>query len=78
MSSSYWLTNVRLESGYLYDNGVISGTETEICHLRIEGGIISEIVTADRPLVTDLPRQDGKNLLMLPSLLRNTFIWTRR
>ncbi|BFT69585.1 amidohydrolase [Paenibacillus sp. P36] len=69
MSSSYWLTNVRLESGYLYDNGVISGTETEICHLRIEGGVIHEIVTADKPLETDLPKQDGKNLLLLPSFI---------
>jgi cytosine/adenosine deaminase-related metal-dependent hydrolase len=69
VSSAYWLTSVRLESGYLYENGVISGTETEICHLRIEDGVIREIVSADTPLDSDLPKQDGKNLLLLPSFI---------
>lgn len=69
MNSAYWLTNVRLESGYLYENEAIAGTETEICHLRIESGIIREIVSAETPLQTDLPRHDGKKLLLLPSFI---------
>ncbi|CAM4077837.1 amidohydrolase family protein [Paenibacillus alkaliterrae] len=67
MNSAYWLTNVRLESGYQYENGVVTGTETEICHIRVEDGKISEIVSAAKPLESDLPKKDAKNLLLLPS-----------
>ncbi|WP_409344319.1 amidohydrolase [Paenibacillus sp. MBLB4367] len=69
MSSAYWLTNVRLESGYRMENGTIAGTETEICHLRMEGGIIREIAPAAAPLITGLPRLDAGELLLLPSFI---------
>jgi len=36
----YWLTNVMLESGYTYEEGRISQTETELCSLLIEDGRI--------------------------------------
>jgi cytosine/adenosine deaminase-related metal-dependent hydrolase len=67
MSSAYWLLNVRLESGYYYDNGRVTGTKSEICHIRVEEGKIAEIVS-DAPAQTgDLPVLDAKQLLMLPS-----------
>lgn len=67
MTSAYWLLNVRLESGYHYDNGRVTGTKSEICHIRIEDGKIAEIVS-DAPAQTgDLPVLDAKQLLMLPS-----------
>lgn len=67
MSSNFWLTNVRLESGYHYENGAISGTKTELCHLLIEDGNITQIVSAIEPLLTDLPKKDAKEALLLPA-----------
>lgn len=67
LNSSYWLINVRLESGYRVEDGRVAGTETEIGHIRIEDGIMKEIVS-EAPLQFDgLPVQDAKQLLMLPS-----------
>lgn len=66
MNEAYWLTNVRLESGYRYENGVVTGTESEICHLLIEEGSISRIVSAAQAFETDIPTQDAKGLLALP------------
>ncbi|WP_408634710.1 amidohydrolase family protein [Oceanobacillus manasiensis] len=64
---TYWLTNVRLETGYQYENGSVAGTKTEQFHVRIEDRTIKEIVPADKLLITDLPKQDANNYLMLPS-----------
>ncbi|KFN01451.1 deaminase [Bacillus clarus] len=43
--SMYWLTNVKLESGYTYEQSRISHTETEICSLLIEEGKIKKVVS---------------------------------
>lgn len=67
MMNSYWLINVRLESGYQYDNGRVMGTETEICDIRIEDGKIAEMVASSSQPYGDLPIVDAKHLLMLPS-----------
>lgn len=67
MNSTYWLSNVRLESGYTYDNGRVTGTKSEICHIRIENGTIAQIETDNTPQFGDLPVLDAKQLLMLPS-----------
>ncbi|MDQ6423174.1 amidohydrolase family protein [Paenibacillus sp. LHD-117] len=67
MSLSYWLTNVRLESGYQYENGRVTGTETEVCHIRIEDGKIAEIASEAPPHGGNLPIIDAKQHLMLPS-----------
>lgn len=67
MSSTYWLYNVRLESGYYYENDKVTGTKAEICHLRIENGNIAQIVSDAPPKTGDLPVFDAKQLLMLPS-----------
>ncbi|WP_313800348.1 amidohydrolase [Cytobacillus sp.] len=63
----YWLTNLRLEVDYYYENGTITGTKTEIFHVRIQDGKVHEIVSADKQLETHLPRWDANQYLMLPS-----------
>ncbi|CAG7648533.1 amidohydrolase [Paenibacillus allorhizosphaerae] len=64
---AYWLTNVTLETGYRYDDGALTRTETGQFHVRIEKGKIIEIVGADEPLDTRLPKRNAQNYLMLPS-----------
>ncbi|MFK4465524.1 amidohydrolase family protein [Bacillus sp. RC252] len=62
----YWLTNVKLETGYTYEEAKISQTETEICSLLIEDGrfkrIISGIAQEEGTLTFDANR-----LLVLPA-----------
>ncbi|ANE45188.1 deaminase [Paenibacillus swuensis] len=48
--AAYWLTNVTLEKGFRREDGRITGTETERCHLRIEDGVIAKIVPGTTPL----------------------------
>lgn len=67
MSTAYWLTNVRLESGFHYEEGKIAGTQTELCHLKIEGGTIQQIVPADSIPADGLPHQDAMKTLLLPA-----------
>jgi cytosine deaminase len=64
---AYWLTNVRLEIGYHFKNGIVSGTKTDHFHVRIEDGKINKIISASQPLETNLTKRDAKNYLMLPS-----------
>ncbi|MEW9676851.1 amidohydrolase family protein [Lentibacillus sp. L22] len=64
---AYWLTNVRLETGYQYEHDSITGTKTERFHVQVEDGKINEIIPAEKPLITDLPNHDAKDYLMLPS-----------
>ncbi|MYL42981.1 amidohydrolase [Virgibacillus salexigens] len=63
----YWLINVRLEVGYQYDNDIVTGTNTEQFHIRVEDGKIAEMVLADEPIEDHLPKQDAKGCLLLPS-----------
>lgn len=67
MNASYWLTNVRLEQGYAVEDGQVVGTNTKMYHIRIEDSVIAEIVEADTKIISDLPKYDGRQLLMLPS-----------
>lgn len=67
VNASYWLTNVRLETGYLYENDIVCGTKTDIHHVKIEDGKIAEIVSSNTPLNTTLETYDALNMLMLPS-----------
>lgn len=64
--NSFWLTNVRLETGFLYDNERISGISTDIFNLKIEEGKIVEI-TKDTPNAGE-ELVDANGDLMLPSL----------
>lgn len=67
LNTSYWLTNVRLEQGYIIEDGQVTGTRTMSCHLRLDGRSIAEITGAETKLQTNLPKYDCKELLMLPS-----------
>ncbi|AWX55041.1 MULTISPECIES: amidohydrolase [Brevibacillus] len=67
-SSPYWIVNARLESGYEWEEGVISGTRTELCDLLIENGKITRIVPSSEILEDGLPKKDAKGLLILPSM----------
>jgi len=67
LDNAFWLTNARLETGYHYENGIVTGTKTEPFHLRIEKGKIIELVKADRPIETNLPKREAHNYLLLPS-----------
>ncbi len=63
----YWLINVRLETGYHYDNGTVTGTKTALFNVLIENGRIKQIISGDQPLETDLPKRDARSYLMLPA-----------
>lgn len=67
MNASYWLTNARLEQGYDMEDGLVSGTKTKVCHIRIKNGTIAEIIGAERDIQSDVAKYDCKKLLMLPS-----------
>ncbi|MET3292006.1 UNVERIFIED_CONTAM: cytosine/adenosine deaminase-related metal-dependent hydrolase [Brevibacillus sp. OAP136] len=69
MHSLYWLTNVRLDSGFEEDEDGVVHTRSELCHLKVENGKIEDIRPASLPLDTDLPRYDAKELLALPSFV---------
>ncbi|MGE8207361.1 amidohydrolase [Heyndrickxia sp. NPDC080065] len=69
MSSNFWLTNARLETGYQVDNGVITGTKTECFHLLIKDGKIAKIISSTEIITDDLPKKDVKQLLVLPSFV---------
>lgn len=66
MTTAYWLTHVRLESGYRVENDKVVATDTEIAHLFIDNGKIARIAYGDAPQ-TELPVQDARGLLALPS-----------
>ncbi|WP_435162891.1 amidohydrolase family protein [Paenibacillus glycanilyticus] len=65
--SAYWLVNVRLESGYRYEGDAIVGTDTDICHIRVEDGQIAAIIDSDNRPSDGLPELDAAGLLMLPA-----------
>lgn len=65
--TAYWLTNVRLETGYGYDNGAVIKTKTALFNVQVENGKITQIIGTDQPLETDLPKRNAHSYLMLPS-----------
>ncbi|MBM7567777.1 amidohydrolase family protein [Paenibacillus sacheonensis] len=65
--SAYWLINVRLESGYGYEQGRIVETHAEICHIRVEDGKIAAISDSGSRPNDGLPQYDAAGLLMLPA-----------
>ena len=64
--NTYWLTNVRLETGFRYDNGRIAGTDSEIFNLKIEDGRIA-VITKEMP-EEHAQQVDAHFNLLLPSL----------
>lgn len=70
MNSTFWLTNVRLETDYHFENDTITKTNSACSHLFIKDGKIAEIVSADSLLLDDdYPKKDMKQLLALPSFI---------
>lgn len=61
-----WITNVRLEKGFKTDGDRITGTETEIMHLKIEDGKIKSIC-AELPDAA-FAQYDAGGALLLPSM----------
>ncbi|MFA2806755.1 amidohydrolase family protein [Bacillus mycoides] len=62
----YWLTNVKLETGYTYEEAKISQTETEIYSLLIEDGRIKRIIAGIAQEEGTLTF-DANRLLVLPA-----------
>lgn len=69
MPHSYWLVNVRMESRFRYEAGIVIGTETELCNLLIEDGRIAKICSASHTPDDGLPQKDAGNLLALPGFI---------
>lgn len=66
MAKKFWLSNVLLEQGFEYENGLISGTKTSLENLLIEDGKIINI-TKDAVPQDGTPVIDAKSLLAVPS-----------
>ncbi|WP_336777492.1 amidohydrolase [Pantoea sp. USHLN256] len=67
MSEHYLLTNVRLETGFIENNGHIQGTRSDLFALEINHGRIVAI-TPQHEAPSPLPQVDAGGLLMLPTL----------
>ncbi|WP_059172321.1 amidohydrolase [Bacillus sp. FJAT-27445] len=69
MIQSYWLKNVRLETGFNKENDRVVGTNTEIVNLFISDGRITEVVYSEDAATGGLPGKDAKGLLLIPSFI---------
>ncbi|WHY01963.1 amidohydrolase [Neobacillus sp. DY30] len=69
MSRTFWLTNARLETGYIVENDRVAGTKTELFHLLIEDGKIKKIIKGPVPFGDEHPITDADGLLLLPSFI---------
>ncbi|MFF2754971.1 amidohydrolase [Psychrobacillus sp. NPDC058041] len=69
MQNSYWLKNVRLETGYKIENDIVVGTQTDLYNLLLTDGKIAKIVHVKEVISDDLPVTDAKGLLLLPSFV---------
>lgn len=67
MTTSYWLTNVRLETGYVQDEKGVYETKTELFHLKIQSGKIVEKQKQSFSIPSDENTVDGKCCLVLPT-----------
>ncbi|WP_099364449.1 amidohydrolase [Fredinandcohnia onubensis] len=65
--NSYMLLNVRLESGYKYEDGQVVATETELRHIEIENGIIKKIQDTHLPYRSEIDCYDAMGMLLLPA-----------
>ncbi len=70
---TYSLKNVRLETGFEYENDEVTGTKTNLFSIEIEDGKIKEIKAND-PASNAI---DAKGYLMLPLSGICTSIWTK-
>ncbi|WP_094366031.1 amidohydrolase [Sutcliffiella cohnii] len=65
--NSFMLLNVRLESGYKYEDGQVVYTETQIRNIEIENGNIIKIQDTNLPYRRDIDCYDAKGMLLLPA-----------
>ncbi|QFF97743.1 deaminase [Psychrobacillus glaciei] len=69
MTTSYWLKNVRLETGFMKENEKVIGTKTDLFHLFISEGKIANIIRMEDQITDNFPIKDAKKLLLLPSFV---------
>ncbi|WP_078393226.1 amidohydrolase [Shouchella patagoniensis] len=69
MSITYWLRDVRIETGYLQEEGHYVGTKTESVHVKIVDGLVKHVITDDHSMDKTESHIEGKGLLLLPSLV---------
>lgn len=69
MSSTYWLTNTRLETSYQINDSTVTGTNTECFHLLIKDKKIAKMIPSTEKIADTLPRKDAQQLLALPSFI---------
>jgi cytosine/adenosine deaminase-related metal-dependent hydrolase len=67
MTTPYWLTNVRLETGYIQDEIGVFSTATELFHLKVQNGNIIEKHEAHFVIPAGEKIVDGKGYLAMPS-----------
>jgi cytosine/adenosine deaminase-related metal-dependent hydrolase len=67
LSDSYILLNVRLETGYKYEDGQVVETETVLRNIHIDNGMITKIEKTEVPYQKDMDVYDAKGMLLLPS-----------
>lgn len=67
MSSSYWLTNVRLETGYAQDEKGVYETKTELFHLKFQDGKIIDKQNQSFVIPPGEKKVDGKGFLAIPA-----------
>ncbi|MFD9627321.1 amidohydrolase [Peribacillus muralis] len=69
MNTNFWLKNARLECGFQKEDEVVTGTMTGLFHLLIEDGKVTQIVKDGETISNDVPVEDAKGLLVLPSFI---------
>ncbi|MEH7307462.1 amidohydrolase [Neobacillus drentensis] len=67
MTAPFWLTNVRLETGYRQDEKGVYETKTELFHLKIEEGKIVEKKSNNYVIPQWEKTIEGKGFLALPT-----------
>ncbi len=65
---NYWLTDVRLESGFEYENDLVIHTNSELYNIRISQGKIAEIKPSSEALEDSIPKVSAHHLLALPAI----------
>ncbi|MDQ0209079.1 amidohydrolase [Alkalicoccobacillus murimartini] len=69
MTDSYWLKNVRIETGFHQEEGQYVGTKTDSIHVKIVDGLVEEVLPTSDHLDEAETQMEGKGLLLLPSLV---------
>ncbi|MFJ5759990.1 amidohydrolase [Neobacillus sp. NPDC093182] len=67
MNTPYWLTNVKLETGYIQDEKGVYETKTELFHLKIEDGKIVEKKSNSFAIPQAEKTINGNGLLAVPT-----------